>query len=420
MSDTKNYITSPGEVNVTRLEIKSSNGKLLDISAIFADLTLYEDIFSNTMSGFILMQDSLDLLNILPMTGEELLFVDLQTPTLKQQITKTFYIYKMSALSTDKRKSTYILHFCSLELINSLNTKISKSFKNNISDTITTILKDEKFLGSQKTFVCEKTSNSYNVVVPYWTPLQTINWLSTKSLNNKNTSNFLFFENNKEFRYSSIDLMVAANPTREYINSDVNSHTITDDNEKKYSIVELIEMPITYDYIRNLSAGMYGGILYTYDLTTKNIKKSTYDYIDRFDLVNHTNKAPLRTNSLFRNTSASLNFSLQNNYLNGSFNSQKIHDTLLQRSSLLEQISAFRINIRVYGRTDIKAGQTITYKTPKTAEIVKKEINTDADSEYFSGKYLITAIKHSITNGQHKMDMEIVSDSFVTNISNNK
>jgi len=53
----------------------------------------------------------------------------------------------------------------------------------------------------------------------------------------------------------------------------------------------------------------------------------------------------------------------------------------------------FRINIRVYGRTDIKAGQTITYKTPKTGEIVKKEIDTAADSEYFTGKYLITDYK---------------------------
>jgi anti-sigma28 factor (negative regulator of flagellin synthesis) len=74
----------------------------------------------------------------------------------------------------------------------------------------------------------------------------------------------------------------------------------------------------------------------------------------------------------------------------------------------------------VFGRTDIKAGQTVTYKTPKTGEIVKKEIETSVDSDYFTGKYLITAIKHTIVNGQHKMDMEIVSDSFVTNISNTK
>jgi anti-sigma28 factor (negative regulator of flagellin synthesis) len=54
---------------------------------------------------------------------------------------------------------------------------------------------------------------------------------------------------------------------------------------------------------------------------------------------------------------------------------------------------------------------------PKNTEIVKKEINTDANMEYFTGKYLVTAIRHQIINGKHMMDMEIVSDSFAKEIT---
>jgi hypothetical protein len=87
MADYKSTLTVPGEVNVLRLEIEA-RGKLLDVSALVADLTIYEDIFSNTMSGYIVMVDALDLINTLPLVGEELLYVELETPSLKSKIKK--------------------------------------------------------------------------------------------------------------------------------------------------------------------------------------------------------------------------------------------------------------------------------------------------------------------------------------------
>lgn len=418
MAESKNYITTPGEINIKRFELRSTNGKLFDLSAVVADLTLYEDVFSNTMSGYMVIQDSLDLINTLPIMGEEILYIDLQTPTLDKRITKEFYVYKLTGLSQKKRASTYMLHFCSLEQISSLNQKISKSFKGNITDTVKSIFTDKRFIGSAQTIVSDTTSNDYSFIAPYWSPLQTINWLTTKSLNKRGVSNFLFFENNKEFEYVSIDSLLSVATVRNYVLSDVNSTTaVGGDMDARYSFVELVDMPVTFDYMRNSSAGMFGGILYTYDLTTKKIKKTEYDYLTQFDKANHTNKVPLKSSHLFSNNRSNIDFIEQNDYLSGKFKSQKHHDTVLQRNSLLEQIRAFKFNIRVFGRTDMKVGQTITYTAPKQREIAKNEIGANPNSEYFTGKYLITAIRHQISAGKHHMEMEIVSDSFVKDIS---
>jgi hypothetical protein len=420
MAESKDSITVPGEININRLELQSANGRLLDISAIIGDITIYEDIFSNTMSGYLLVQDTLDLVNTLPLTGEELLHVDLSTPSLKGAIKKTFYIYKLSSMASNKRTSAYMLHFCSLELINSTNTKIAKAFKGNISDTVKSILTDKNFLASEKTLTYDATSNDYQFIAPYWTPLQTINWLTTKSINKRGVSNFLFFENNSGFEYTSIDTLLAGTPIRNYFYSDVDSNTVLGVNasiDQKYNFVELINMPVTFDYIRNLSAGMYGGVLYTFDTTTKDIKKTVYDYHADFSKTNHTNAKPLKSTKLQKKKIASLHFMAQNNYLTGQFKSQKMHSTVLQRNSLLEQIRAFKFNIKVYGRTDIKAGQMITYAMPKQREVATDEIKANVESEYFGGKYLITAIRHQIINGKHSMEMEIVSDSFIKEVS---
>jgi len=95
MSDTSDKISYPGEINVTTLKIISSTGVHIDVSAMVGDITIYEDIFSNTMSGHIILQDSLDLISTLPLIGQEQLILELQTPTLTQKFSKTFYIYKL-------------------------------------------------------------------------------------------------------------------------------------------------------------------------------------------------------------------------------------------------------------------------------------------------------------------------------------
>jgi len=117
-----------GEVEVKNINLISSRKKRIDLKGIVGELSLYEDIFSNTMSGHVLVEDGQDLINTLPMTGEELIEIELVTPTLTSTIKKLFYVYKLQARKTKKRSQTYMLNFCSLELIQSSMSKVSKAF----------------------------------------------------------------------------------------------------------------------------------------------------------------------------------------------------------------------------------------------------------------------------------------------------
>jgi hypothetical protein len=110
----------------------------------------------------------------------------------------------------------------------------------------------------------------------------------------------------------------------------------------------------------------------------------------------------------------------KNNYLHGRTKQEQGYDKyFLERNSLMEQLSAFKIILKVHGRTDIKAGQTIKFTMPQARQILGDEIESPlAKSDYYSGKYLVTAIKHQILNNKHTMYMEIVSDSFVKKLLN--
>lgn len=416
MSETTDQISFLGEVSTIKAEIISSSGVSIDVTNMIAEITMYEDLFSNTMSGYLLISDANDMISTLPLIGEEILSLEVQSPTLDNSIKKIFYIYKLQHRSIKKRSQTYMLNFCSQELIKSSNTKISKAYSGKISDTVSSIFVDPRYMASDSVLFIEPTKNSYSFIAPFWTPLETINWLTAKSLNDKGVANYLFYETNQSFEFVSVDTLLQQVPVRNYVYSDVDSNTAFGANgskEDKYNIVESMDNGVTFDYLRNLNAGMYASKLYTYDLTTKNINELSYDYIDDFGKSSHLEKEPLKTSTLFRKKLASLYFIHKNNYQTGTFKQQGYKDFFLQRNSLLEQLSAFKICIKVPGRTDIKVGQTITFKVNELRQILGDEIDTDGESDYFSGKYLITAIRHQIITGKHSMHMEIISDSFI-------
>jgi hypothetical protein len=416
MSDSSETLSFVGEVAVSRATLFTHDGKSIDILPMIGDLSLYEDIFSTTMSGHILIEDSLDLINNAPLIGQEMFSLHIKTPTLSTSIEKIFYIYKLQARKSKKRVQTYMLNFCSRELIYSANSKVAQSFSGNITDTVESIFRDKRYIASESKIFLDKTKNSYSFIAPYWTPLETINWLTGKSINENGVPNYLFFETNQSFEYSSVDKLISATPRREYIFTDVDALTVTGangDKDKRYSIVESMETGVTFDYLRNLNSGMFASRLSTIDLTTKNINTNTFDYIDDFNKSNHLEKYPLKTNSALRRKLSSIYFMTKNNYQTGSFKQQGYKDFFLQRNSLLEQLSAFKITIKVPGRTDMKAGSVVKFTMPELRQILADEIDTSGISDYFSGNYLVTAIKHQIISGRHTMLMEIVSDSFI-------
>lgn len=416
MSDLTEQITFPGEVVVERATIINHAGVALDITAMIAEVSIYEDIFSTTMSGHILVEDANDLINTLPLLGQELFSLRIKTPTLSTFVDKVFYVYKLQARKSKKRVQTYMLNFCSQELINSSNSKVSKSFSGNITDNVDLIFRDTRYLASKSTLYLDRTKNSYSFIAPYWTPLETINWMTTKSINEKGVPNYLFFETNQSFEYVSVDTLMNGPVKRNYVYSDVNSQTVVGadgDLESRYSIVESIETENTFDYLRNLNSGMLSSRLSTIDLTTKNINTTTFDYIEDFSKSTHLEKYPLKTNTILRRKIASLYFLEKNNYQTGNFQKQGYKDFFLQRNSLLEQLSAFKLTIKVPGRTDMKAGMVVDFRMPEMRQLLLDEIDTSGMSDYYGGKYLITAIKHQIISGRHSMLMEIVSDSFV-------
>ena len=139
--DTNTGLGQAGDISIEDLYLISGTGTYLFVLDYLVELNIYEDIFSNFLTGSIMLSDSANIIKSLPIIGEEYLMVKITTPSFPTSIHKTFRVYAVTNrnIVTDNGTQTYILHFCSNEGMNDTSTPIFKNFNGKINDVVSNI-----------------------------------------------------------------------------------------------------------------------------------------------------------------------------------------------------------------------------------------------------------------------------------------
>jgi hypothetical protein len=87
------------------------------------------------------------------------------------------------------------------------------------------------------------------------------------------------------------------------------------------------------------------------------------------------------------------------------------------RLSNLIELNSLKLNLSVYGRTDVEAGRIIDIKFPDMSPVDEKDRTSEHLDSRYSGSYLITSIHHKINITKHIMTMEVVRDSLTSSPS---
>jgi len=212
-----------GDVRVEKVVVKTLRGLTQNITAQVIGIQIFEDLLSPFITGTIVVDDTLDLMNLFPFIGEELLELKLSTPTMEinGSIDKTFYITKMTdrQLVGDKRV-VYQLHFTTIEAVLDLNKALSKTFNGLVSDIVATLLTDKK-IGLQLSasdVVIEPTSNRTKYISNFWSPIKNIIYLTSQAINTSNKSpSYMFFQNRDGYNFVSLDALYKTAPIQEFV-----------------------------------------------------------------------------------------------------------------------------------------------------------------------------------------------------------
>ena len=149
-----------GEYEIEEIKLFSSSGNIIPLNGLMMSLSLFENIFSPTMSGQIVLLDTNSIVLNLPIIGQEYLSFKIKTASLGNEGTdiidyteNVFSIYKIDKRIMGDGAEAIVLHFASPEMLRNSRTRVSKSYTNSIDKIVIDVLQNARYLNSKKGFV---------------------------------------------------------------------------------------------------------------------------------------------------------------------------------------------------------------------------------------------------------------------------
>lgn len=417
-SNINDRISTPGEVVVNELTLVNHAGVKVDLLNLYVGVEIYENIFSNVLTGKILVEDRFNMRRNIPLIGKEKIRISFKTPSTND-ITKEFQVYEFLPVRVPGKELEILsLNFSTIQNELDYSNRISKSFSNQTwSEMVQIIFND--YLRSdknEKLFVVEDTHPRTTMVIPSWTPLQAINWISGKAEYYGNCD-YLFYESLESFHFVPLAHLKTKKTTASYkYTPEIMLNTV---NQSVEESLKTIKTFINISDIDKKSEVETEGILRSsmllHDPTFKTIEYNEHVYINDHQDPNiiklETHPiAPLtyveRINpycKYIKKVRSSFTYdNVQEQY--SPFNQQKRISHVLRNNSTT-------LKFDVSGDSRRKLGDVVELRipSPEFGEAKKEE---DVVDGFLSGRYIISAIGHHIErNGGYEMAIEVMKDS---------
>ena len=439
-----------GEYEIEEIKLFSSSGNIIPLNGLMMSLSLFENIFSPTMSGQITLLDTNSIVLNLPIIGQEYLSFKIKTASFGSEGTdiidyteNVFSIYKIDTRLMGDGAEAIVLHFASPEMMRNSRTRVSKSYINSIDKIVIDVLQNERYLNSKKDLFIEGTTGVRKLVAPNSLPFTFIQKLTSEAISLKHGSPyFLFYENKDGIHFRSLDSLYNQPITATY-NTGKFSHqkgsgTVVKDVLEEYSRPINHQIVQANDMLSNVRGGLLGSQLITYDIYKKNYNIKSFRYFENFKDHNRIGDNPIyNTNTIDEFGNTVDNFTNANIHLHPTskveendaqhytdvttapYSPNKIENALLHRqSNFLELRRGLSLVVEVHGMTNMAVGQTINFEMLVVGETHGK---SKADP-YYSGKYLIAQLRHDFTEvpqKNHTIAMTIVKDGYSEELEQN-
>ena len=427
-----------GEFELNTIEIIASSGQSID-NITPLEINIFESIFSNALTGNISIADTNNLIELMPLIGQEQLILKMTTPSLEGENTtidftkNAFSIYNISVNSEmSSGSSVYVLEFCSPELLINNRVRISKAFTDTPSTIVENVLTNH--INTTKNIETETTSGIKNIVVPNQRPFDFLKCLIQDSKSTKDSPHYLFYETTRGYNFRTLQNLYEKVAVGVFNNSESN---IDEKVGNTLGIQEAYDRMINFDVkppnnaLNDSRAGMFGSKIISHNIFTKSYNVKTYGYFSDFDKhkrIDEKNNPKYNGNLgdwidsriYVHPTSASgsnLNAQYRDeNNSNNSIVANQISETLLQRKSRMYELTFSKtIAITIHGTTNIAAGDMVelNYAAPG------RNHNDGVLDKSMSGRYLITKLRHTfspVTNN-HEINMVVTRDSLPSKLS---
>ena len=388
---------------------KSSLKEPQNITAGVTDISYFEDITVPHIELKVTFVDVDQLLGRLGVTGGE--YIDLtvlygdgdQTKFEIRAEDHKLILNCVRDMVTDFNKQVATLEFVSVEDFVNQTARVNQKYTGNITETVKKLLNDSTALGTDKNLESDEAANSYSFVGNLKHPIETIQWLCSKTQASKDSFGFLFYETFDGYNFMSIKSLLEQEPI-EYKQSNKaldTQATILDSN-----------LDETNDVGINLKTGMYANRTIFVDIENQTLKEVDFKIDDlnienRPKLGNKLDEIPTRLMLKISDVGVSQKGSEKKETQPASELDEYKNKSYIRNNLLFSQ----SLSISIPLNTNLRVGLVIDVKLP-----LKQGTDGDEKVDSYgsdrtndsSGRYLISQLMHKMGGGKSETQLKLI------------
>ena len=371
------------------------------------DCYFIEDIYSHSMVGKLVFNDVYGMWEAGPFTGHEKVYIVYGEET--EKVTREFNIYKVNKISQLSNinisgDNTIDVTFTDNLFINLTKSRYSRSWTDTkISDIIEHIAKNMLDVDDFAQFESSNETLPY-FYMPYWTPLESINWLSKRASGSQsNTPGYLFYHNTLGYNYVTLEKLLSTvlllNTGTSYFYEDEEKYFFeTTDPSYRNKILGWKMYGLDSTGMNSIRGGHTLG----YDFENKSLLDEGNTYVPMINNYTMLGRKTLFTD--ISNESMSYSMEGDNNIeaLNNIYGNSFIKKYCLQQC----------LSITVRGSELRFAGAAIQIYWPS-------QTTNEIYNSMYDGTYLIKSITHSFKpykNPAYRQKMVLIKNAFTDSI----
>jgi hypothetical protein len=440
-------ISQTTEFSIKELVLILSSGETYDISSVFDELNLYDNIFVPCITGNILMNDGNNIGEKLSFDGKKITKLRVIIDKTKEEIPelryeKEFVVYNMThKQNVNFTSQRYILHFCSEEFIYSEQIKINEHFRGIYSDIVLKILTNHLKVsnsppknGKAGIGIIDKTIENFFGEMPLSTPFNAINWICKRAITPEDRiPDYIFFENHKTgYNFRSIKKIMETDPK---FTINFNPKNLDNDINSEFLGARNVQILSQYNSLKNIKNGSYAGRKVLFDTLTR-----TYQYETLLEKDIHTtavkdgkpnlpdgeNKENSSYKQMYNSRVVAFPYSYprkyeteygdQTKYFKEHKNSDAIFFTtdgadnveeyIYKRRPIFANFLQRRLQLVMPGNFGLMCGQIVFLSIPKYSIKSEDEYN----DKTLSGKYMIIGTRHKLSYDKHETIIQVATD----------
>jgi len=453
---------SPLTVLANRLEITNNNGLVTkDLRQIYDECNYYESIFSPMTSMNMVVTDGLDLRTSLPIVGGELVrfgfsdtweddtgfpatitngspyhdWIEMKHGLHKfdkikygEQIEKRhpMRVYKiLDRKRIRDRVNKYVIACVTQDQITSSYKQIDSTYRGmTCAEIVNSILNDSFGVGLNS---YDETVGSARFTFARQPPIAAILKIAGEAESKNSDSNFFFWQTNSGYHFHTLSSLLNRSPVRKFIYMTGNAEG--DDKAEGNRILKM-EESTTFDILDGITEGQYGVNVKYFDPVSQAMFENSYSHANEYYPKNWEKKD--RTTHPFIPQNISKEFSDKNSlekYLVSNFVSHHnsycterdyvIRNEFRRRQNFVAHDTAVRSQLKtnslellVAGDSNIHAGDVIEVEISASGE---KKLTEELRDRFSSGKYLVSAVRHSFTGKLYFTNMTVSKASYLKN-----